>query len=418
MYEKNMRNLEKRIDEAEEWMASCINLIASENVISERVADVLSKPKLAGKYAERSRKKDRSKHYYYKGTKYIEKTEDELEKHLKLLFGCKNVEIRPISGTLANDIVFSAFVNHKDRVMAYPTNHGGHISHYKHGSLGKYSKKIIPIPLTEDGYHLDSSKTIKLVREYKPSIIVLGKSLFLFPEPISGIKEACNKTGTKIVYDASHVLGLIAGKRFQNPLAEGADIVTGSTHKTFFGTQRGIIFSNMEDDEWIKIEKATFPGALRNHHLNTLTGLLKATYEMLEFGREYAKQTIINAKTLASKLYESGFDVQAKKFGFTESHHVAVDLSRYGGGERAASLLEENNIIINSNMLPFEEQKYCKDPRGARIGVQEMTRFGMKESEMGYIATLISKCLHGKNVREEVIEFRKDFQDIKYCFDS
>jgi glycine hydroxymethyltransferase len=441
MYEERVDNLEKIVKESDEWRAQCINLIASENVTSKTARKTLISD-LGCRYAEHS-----GDHYYYRGTKPAEKIENELEEQLKSLFQCKNAEVRPISGTLANDIVFSVFAKgshfnylrnsilgkyiggaldnilslfakENDKVMAYTTNAGGHISHYLHGSLGKYTKNIIPIPLADDKYHLDVDETAKLIKRHKPSLIVLGKSLFLFPEPIKELRKVCDKTGTKIVYDASHVLGLIAGKQFQNPIAEGADIVTASTHKTFPGTQRGIVLSNMDEREWKKIDKAAFPGALSNHQLNTLAGNLMATYEMQVFGEEYAKQIIKNAKTLANKLYESGFDVQGRDFGFTESHQVAVNFLDYGGGEKVARLLEDNNIILNSNLLPTEEQNNCKNPSGVREGVQEMTRVGMKEQEMEYIAELEKECLHGKNVREEVIEFRKGFQDVKYCFDS
>jgi len=412
MYEERADNLEKLVKEADEWRAQCINLIASENVTSKIARKTLTSD-LGCRYAEHS-----GSHYYYRGTKYAERIENELEEQLKSLFQCKNAEVRPISGTLANDIVFSVFAKENDKVMAYTTNAGGHISHYLHGSLGKYTKNIIQIPLSNDKYHLDVDETAKLIRRHKPSLIVLGKSLFLFPEPIKELRKVCDKAGTKIVYDASHVLGLIAGNQFQNPLAEGADIVAASTHKTFPGTQRGIVLSNMDEMEWKKIDKAAFPGALSNHQLNTLAGNLIATYEMQVFGGEYAKQIIKNAKTLANKLYELGFDVQGRDFGFTESHQVVVNVLDYGGGEKAARLLEDNNIILNSNLLPTEEQKNCKNPSGIREGVQEMTRVGMKEQEMEYIAELEKECLNGKNVGEKVINFRKDFQDIKYCFDS
>lgn len=440
MYNERVNNLEKLVKEADEWRSQCINMIASENVTSKTARKTLISD-LGCRYAEHS-----GSHYYYRGTKYSEIIENELVGQFKSLFQCKKVEARPISGTDANDIVFSVFAKRShfnylrnsilgkyigrmadiilslfakgnDKVMAYATNAGGHISHYLHGSLGKYTKNIIPIPLADDKYHLDLNETSKLIKRHKPPLIVLGKSLFLFPESIKELRKMCDKTGTKIVYDASHVLGLIAGKQFQNPLSEGADIVTASTHKTFFGTQRGVILSNMDEKEWKKIEKATFPGALSNHHLNTMAGNLIATYEMQMFGEEYAKQTVKNAKTLANKLYESGFDVQGRDFGFTESHQVAVNVSDYGGGERVSRLLEDNNIILNSNLLPTEEQRDCKNPSGIRMGVQEMTRFGMKEKEMRDIAKLISECLNGKNVREEVIEFRKGFQDVRYCFD-
>ncbi len=418
MYEKRAKRLERLVNESEEWRHSCINLIPSENFLSYKARDYLTRDFVC-RYAEYSRNGGGvQKHYYYKGTRYIKRIEEWLERELKSLFNCENIEARPISGTLANDIVFSAFVKRSDNVMAYSTNAGGHISHYKHGSLGKYAKRIIAIPLAKDGYHPDVEETSKLIKRYKPSVVVLGKSLFLFPEPIRELQQACKTAEARIIYDASHVLGLIAGKQFQNPLKEGAGIVTASTHKTFFGTQRGIIFGNINKEEWKRVDRAAFPGGLSNHHLNTLVGLLQATYEMHEFGGEYASQTIRNAKTLAKRLYENGLNVQGKDFGFTDSHQVAVDVSCYGGGERVAMTLERSNIIVNSNMLPTDESRNCKNPSGIRIGVQEMTRLGMREREMEFLGGLITGCINGKRVKNRVIELRQNFQKPIYAFDE
>jgi glycine hydroxymethyltransferase len=257
------------------------------------------------------------------------------------------------------------------------------------------------------------------MKALEPKVMILGKSLFLFPEPVKELAPVCKRRGIVLIYDAAHVLGLVAGRQFQDPLAEGAPLVTASTHKTFFGSQRGVILSNVDDDEWRKIDKGAFPGSSSNHHLETLVALSVATYEMLEFGGEYARQVVTNAKRLASTLHDHGFEVQAAEFGFTESHQVAVDVSDIGGGEAVARDLKDNGIIVNMNLLPFEPLDHVTNPAGLRLGVQEMTRVGMKEPEMDTIAGFFKKALLGKKfVGDEVKEFRAQYQDVLYSFDK
>jgi len=329
------------------------------------------------------------------------------------------MEVRPISGTVANDAVFSRYIKPGEVVMVNSTPGGGHISHHKSGSVGKYTRNIVDFPLTPDGYHIDCDQTYDLVKKLHPKVLIFGKSLFLFPDPVRELVDICRDNGTTIIYDAAHVLGLIAGKQFQDPLGEGADIVTASTHKTFFGSQRGVIMSNMDRKEWWKIDKGAFPGSSSNHHLDTLVSLAITTCEMMVFAEEYTKQTITNAKILARSLSDLGFNVQAKEFDFTESHQVAVDVSELGGGNEVARILKENDIILNMNLLPFEPLEKVTNPAGIRIGVQEMTRFGMKEKEMERIAELFKKCLKDSlSVNDEVQEFRKEFQKVQYSFDE
>jgi glycine hydroxymethyltransferase len=413
MYLKEINEIETLIQKQGQWRNRCINLIASENVLSRRVRAQAGSD-FAHRYAE-----GHPGERYYRGTSYIDEIENQLMTNLKILFECDHAEVRPISGTNANEAVFSRFVSSGDVVMVNSTPAGGHISHHREGSLGKFTKNIIDIPLKEDGYHLDIEKTAYLVEKAKPKIMVLGKSLFLFPEPVRELSEVCRQYGTRIVYDAAHVLGLIAGKQFQRPLKEGAFLMTASTHKTFFGSQRGLILSNMDDDDWRKIDRGAFPGSSSNHHLDTLAQMAICTFEMMEFGEQYALDTIRNARTLAAALDRHGFDVQGKAFGYTQSHQVAINVKEFGGGERVSKNLEINDIIINMNMLPHEPLKAHDRPDGIRIGVQEMTRFGMGEAEMENIARLMKECVIDKKpVKEEVNRFRSEFQRVKYSYDE
>jgi glycine hydroxymethyltransferase len=396
----------------DDWRRRCINLIASENVMSSRARSVAGSD-FAHRYAE-----GHPGERYYRGTTYIDRIEEELTADLKRLFECDRCEVRPISGTNANEAVFSRFVNPGDLVMVNSTPGGGHISHHRMGSLGKFTRNIIDFPLSPDGYHIDIENSAYLIEKTRPKLIVLGKSLFLFPEPVRELAEVCRQTRTTIMYDGAHVLGLIAGRRFQQPLKEGAFLVTGSTHKTFFGSQRGVILSSMDEDFWRRIDRGAFPGSSSNHHLHTLAQMAICTREMMEFADRYADDVIRNAKALAAALDRLGFDVQGQEHGFTESHQVAVNVRAHGGGEQVSRRLEANDIILNMNMLPHEPLSSHDHPEGIRMGVQEMTRFGMGETEMVRIAELILECLRGANgVQEEVHRFRGAYQQIRYCFD-
>ena len=195
--------------------------------------------------------------------------------------------------------------------------------------------------------------------------------------------------------------------------------MTASTHKTYFGSQRGIILSNMEEEYWRKIDRGAFPGSSSNHHLDTLAQMAICTYEMMEFGEQYAEDTIKNAKALAAALDKHGFDVQGKEFGYTQSHQVAVNVKDFRGGERVSKMLELNDIILNMNMLPHEPLSNHGRPEGIRIGVQELTHFGMGEPEMDRIAELIKECIIDKKpVKEEVNRFRSNYQKVHYSYEE
>lgn len=412
----NKVNFEKTADlinKQDEWRDRCINLIASENVQSKKVRSFAGSD-FTHRYAE-----GHPGERYYKGTNFIDQIESDLKLNLKNIFKCEHTEVRPISGTNSNEAIFSKFVNKEDIVMANSTPGGGHISHHRLGALGKFTKNIIDFPLTADGYHLDIEKTKDLINRIKPKMIVLGKSLFLFPEPIAELRDVCEQNKTKIIYDGAHVLGLIAGKCFQDPLGDGALMVSASTHKTYFGSQRGLILSNMDAESWRKVDRGAFPGSSSNHHLGTLAQMALSTVEFMEFGDQYASQVIKNAKHLAVALEREGFCVAAKDFGYTESHQVALNVNEYGGGSLISTLLEQNDIILNMNMLPHEPLKNHNNPEGLRIGVAEMTRYGMNEPEMEKIAELMKEVvIEKKSVKEEVNKLRDGYQDVKYSFDS
>jgi glycine hydroxymethyltransferase len=227
------------------------------------------------------------------------------------------------------------------------------------------------------------------------------------------------------MYDAAHVLGLIAGNKFQDPLGDGVDVVTASTHKTFPGPQHGIILANQDlelptgKSLHKSLRSKVFPGVHSNHHLHKVAALGVSLAEALEFQEDYATQIIKNAKALAEGLWNRDMSVFASEHGFTESHTVLVDVSKYGGGADFSLRAESQGIIMNKNMLPGDTSAVY--PSGIRLGTPELTRLGMVEDTMDEVAELISLVAiggHDEEVRKRSCEIKTQYNMIKYCFNS
>jgi len=394
------------------WRENTINLIASENVMSPLAESVYTSD-FMHRYAEGDPFKR-----FYQGTRYIDKIEQLSTDLIKKLFKAKQAEVRVLSGTMANLSVYYGLASPGDKMLSNATPAGGHISHTEIGAAGCRGLKVHHYPFDNKEFDIDMDGLKKIAEKTKPKIILLGNSLYLFPANIKYAKEIADKVGATLVYDAAHVLGLIAGGKFQDPLREGADFVTSSTHKTFPGPQGGLILSN-SDEEFKKTKRALFPGLVCNHHLHRLPALAIATLEMLAYGEEYAAQTVRNAQALGKACYELGLEVLAADKGFTKSHQIAINTSMHMNGAEAAKACEEAGIVLNKNLLPGEEVKKVFKPKGIRIGVQEMTRYGMTETEMGLIASLLHKVIvrkeNPKHIAKEASEMRSGFHEVKYC---
>ena len=408
-----MKKILSLLKKHNQWRRECINLIASENVMSPLCERVYPSD-LMHRYAE-----GLPFRRYYQGTKYIDIIEDLANKAFKEHFGANFVDLRPISGTLANLAVFSALAKNKDKILTLGINSGSHVSHEEPGVPGILGLEVFHIEFNKKELNIDIEKTKKKILKIRPRFIVLGGSVILFPQPVKELKQICQRVGARIVYDAAHVFGLVASGFFQDPLKEGADIITSSTHKTFPGPQGGIILGRIEKELQKKIQIKVFPGVLSNHHLHRLPPLYITLMEIKRYGKDYARQIIKNAQTLAKQLYDFGFNVIGREKGFTQSHQVLVDVKKNGGGDFVAKSLERANIILNKNVL-LGGKVDVKNPTGIRIGVQEMTRFGMKEREMRQIANFIKEVILDKKsperVKRRVIDFRRSFQEIKYGF--
>ncbi|MDW7970064.1 MAG: serine hydroxymethyltransferase [Sulfolobales archaeon] len=391
----------------------CINLIASENVMSP-LAESAYLTDMMHRYAE-----GRPGKRYYQGTKFVDIVELMVSELLSTLLNVNFVEPRPVSGTIANATVFRVLGDPGDRALIAPVQAGAHVSHTKFGTLGALGIEHVEMPFDRDVWNIDVDKAKKMIYEMKPKFVTLGASVYLFPHPTKDIVDAAHEVGAFVVHDVAHVLGLIVGKRWPNPIHEGADVCTSSTHKTFPGPQGGVIFTN--DNELYKsISRVIFPWFISNHHLHRLPALAVTAIEMKYFGEDYADQIVRNAKAFAESLSSEGFEVLAENMGFTKSHMIVVDVTKLGGGSKVADELESANIIVNKNLLPWDPPDAVKNPSGIRLGTQEMTRYGAVESDFKEIARFMRELLvERKDVREirkKVMEFRSNFNEVKYAF--
>lgn len=421
----------------------CINLIPSE-MSQSYLSRMLSISDPVNRYAEHKEIKAFSGEdvFYYQGTEFIRDIETRLNNEFAQFFGCRNIESRVISGQMANTAFFSAlvdFLNRSDRkseqrrIAKIMNNHiikGGHLSAQPMGALRDFVARdpktekpaVINFPVHPDNpYKLDTEACRQIFKDHQPELAILGKSMIIHKEPVEEIRALAEEFAPSciIMYDMAHVLGLY-GPHFQEPLKEGAHIITGSTHKTYFGTQRGVIASDFGQDDlewdlWEAVQRRTFPGSVSNHHLGTMTGLLFAAYEMNQFKDEYQKKVLANAKIFAQALNDCGLDVAGDpKINFTETHQVIVNVG-YGKGAAVAQSLEANNIIVNYQATPIEEGFTASG--ALRIGVSEMTRFGMGKQGFQALAQLMADLIfNGTPIKDKIIELRKAYLDMQFCF--
>ena len=394
-----------------------LGMIASENIVSPMVQKIVSSD-LHGRYAEGLPFKR-----YYQGCGDFDTIEELGINLAKKLFNVPFANIQSTSGTVSNIAALKALAKPGDDITAVSTADGGHISHARMGAVGLRDLNLSTYPWDEERMEPDIDASAKLIREVAPKIALFGQSVFLFPTPLKELADAAHEVGSTVMYDGAHVLGLIAGGCFQDPLHEGADVMTGSSHKTFPGPQGGFILSSSDDEKFQrKLNNAVFPGTCSSYHLHHVAGKVVALSEFIEYGEDLSKNTVANAQSFAAALAAEGFDVLAESRGYTASHQV---LTRHGeldsgAGAKAADLLERAGIITNMNMLPGDTK--AMSPSGLRLGVQELTRVGMGTDEMTDVARFYARVLleqeDPSKVKADVREFKSNYQIIRYCFNG
>src|SRR5271169_766067 len=412
------------VKQHERWFSESLPLVASENVASRTVRQVLSSD-LGHRYAE-----GWPGERVYAGCKFIDQIELEAISLAKTLFRAEFADVRPVSGACANLAVYSALSDPGDTMMALSIPNGGHISAGKKefsGTAGLvHGLDIEYFVFDKENMNIDvdgSKKKLKTIQSAgkKVKIVMFGGSLFLFPHPVKELVDAVLEVGAMPCYDAAHVAGLIAGGQFQDPLGEGTHVMSFSTHKTLFGPQGGAIVSKAQYGEAMK--KSVFPGTSSNHHLHSVAAKALTFAEFLKFGASYAKAVTANARVLAETLAEKGESVLGENHGYTQSHQVAVDVTKYGDGGQVEKKLENMNIIANRQLLPGDLQagRHYTNPGGIRLGVSELTRLGMGKSEMKEVADVLHVALTTDKVelvKRRVRGLRRLHQKVRYSFDE
>lgn len=407
------------------WFANSLPLIASENIPSPAVREAVLSD-FGNRYAE-----GWTGERVYAGCKYIDQVEQICIDLAKKLFRVDFADVRPISGVCANLVAYTTFTSPGDTMLALAIPAGGHISMGKRefggtaGSVRGLNVEYFPFDTDEMNIDIDATakKIEKLAQDGKrPVLGMFGGSVLPFPHPVKELVTAFQDHNGRVCFDAAHVAGLVAGGQFQDPMHEGADAMTASTHKTLPGPQGGMIVSKPEHSEGIK--KSTFPGNTSNHHLHHLAGKAVMFAEMLAFGKEYASQIVKNSRALAAALHKRGFQVLGEKKGFTRSHLLVADITKFGDGKTIEKRLEDANIILNRNLLPYDIKagRHFEAPGGIRAGVSEVTRLGMREPHMDEIAEFMTRIVvrneDAKRVAKDVAEFRKGFQKTHFAFET
>ncbi len=377
MSAKSIEVIRTIVKEHTEWRGSCINLIASENVVSKAVREMLISD-LGNRYAIGF-----LHNRFYTGTKYVDELEGVTTDLAKRVFQAEHVNYVPISGTMSNLVLFNALTEPGDVVTGLSVIDGGHASFRETSKI--HGVSLVPLPFSMEEMNIDIEEARKVIVRVKPKLILLGASEMLFPHPVREVRSIADEVGAMVAYDSAHVLGLIGGGKFQDPLREGAEAVTGSTHKTFFGPQGGIILCKNKHAK--AIDNAAWQ-LVNNHHVHRVAGLSIALAEFLAFGKAYTGQVIKNSQRLAEELYGKGLDVLGCNLGFTKSHQV-IFKGTNNNGDATAKRLEDAFIVSTKTPLPYDKTE--EDCSGVRLGTQEVTRLGMVEDDMVQIASLIKR---------------------------
>lgn len=391
----------------------CINLLAPEALVSPTVQRLLSSE--VGQRAAEGHIGPVNR--WFAGTRHIDEIEALCVELLKRLFGSKYAEHRLVASMLGNMAVYAAMTKPGDTVMTIAQPVGGHSSNRFDGPAGIRGLNILDVPFDPHELEVDLDAFAQRARAARPRLVALGASMTLFPLPVGAIAAIAQEWGGKVFFDGAHQLGLIAGGQFQDPLGEGAAVLTGSAGKTFSGPQSGVMVWN--DPELAKpLTDAVFPALAATHQVNRVAALAAAAAELIEFGREYMTAIVANAQRLADALHTRGVPVLGAHKGYTRTHQVIADVGGFGGGLDVAHKLAEANIITNKNLLPRDQAADWDRPSGLRIGTTEVTRLGMGAAEMDAIAGLIAAVLvedeEPASVRSRAQDLRAGFQTVRY----
>lgn len=351
---------------------------------------------------------------YEMGLEAIEEIEVIAAQLASEIFHAKHAEIRVASGALANLYAFMATCAPGDAIIAPPASIGGHVTHHGAGCAGLYHLETHPAPVNADGYTVDLDRLRDLALEVRPKLITIGMSLNLFPHPIREIRAIADEVGAKVLFDAAHQCGMIAGGIFADPLAEGAHLMTMSTYKSLGGPAGGLIVTN-DDDLAQRIEQIAFPGLTANFDVAKSAALAIGLLDWREFGASYAEAMVSTSKALAEALAAEDVPVFATSQGYTGSHQFAVEAAAFGGGQAASKHLRKANLLACGIGLPIAPVD--GDLNGLRLGTPELCRWGMTERDMAQLASFIARALRSstpETLASDVAEWRREFDQLHF----
>ena len=401
------RRLRSLVAAHDRWrVRSVFNLLPSENAVSPRARSYLASD-LAGRYTlpvETQWHGERIPNSY-SGTRYADEIERVGNEAAARLFRARHATVRPLSGHIAALSALVPLFPRGSRLLAIEPAQGGYDGYAPGYVPALFGYTVRPLPADGPGHSVESESAVRVIRQERPNAVVLGQSFFLFPYPLREVAEAAHSIGALVLYDASHVLGLIAGGEFQDPLREGADIVYGSTHKSFPGPQGGLLLTN-RDDLFDQIDPALVWRVFDNAHWNRIAGVAQTLLEMERWAPQYAQTVVRNAQALARSLASGGLPLEAEEKGFTRSHQVHLSPERLkaaiGVGPGAlAARLERERLLVD----------YV-----GRIGTAEVTRWGLEESDMPRLAELVNRvAFRSERVGPEVLRWRRSIPRLRFA---
>lgn len=402
----------------EEWRGQrCINLLAPEAPTSPTVRALL-----ASEIGTRAAEGHIGRvNRWFAGTQHIDEVEALCVELLKTAFHCRYADHRLMGSMLGNLTVYHALTQPGDVIMSAAQPFGGHSSNRPDGPAGTRGLQIVDIPFDPVALEVDLDAFATLARQVRPEVVVLGMSMTLFPLPVREMSQIIAEWGGKFIFDGAHQAGLIAGGQFQDPLNEGAAVLTGSAGKTFSGPQSGMIMWN-DPTLTEPLTTAIFPVLVATHQVNRVAALAVSAAEMIEYGQRYMAQIVKNSQALGKALDERGIPMWCAHKGYSQTHQVIANVKQFGGGLEVAHRLAQANIITNKNLIPGDRPEDWDRPSGLRIGTIEITRLGMREQDMATIADFIARILVNgeapERVGQEVVDFRLPQQTVYYNFDN
>lgn len=387
----------------------CINLNPASNTMNPKAERLLASG--LGPRASLGYPGDK----YEMGLEAIERIEVTAAELCAEVFGAKYAEIRVGSGALANLYAFMAVCKPGDAIIAQSADIGGHVTHHEAGAAGLYGLQIHDGPVDEKNYTVDLDALRKMARDVKPKLITMAGSLNLAPHPVREVREIADEVGACLLYDAAHMCGMIAGKQWQQPLEEGAHMMTMSTYKSLGGPPSGLFLTN-EPDLAERVDAIAFPGLTANFDVAKSAALAITMLDWKEYGEDYARQMGLCAKALAKALHDAGAPVFSTKSGFTQSHQIALDSTSFGGGQALARSLRRANVLTCGIGLPLPPVE--GDVNGLRIGTPEVVRWGMREADMTGLAELLARVIvkseKPEAVAKDVTAFRRRFGTLTF----